>query len=170
MIIIIIKYLHSAFITTCSWRFMIINAARRHLQVVVWSCALGNCHSRYVTKTTECFSLVSWVSCSENVDGTVKFFTFLHPQQHSILFCSKWLPCINIFNDYYCYYYYYYYCYCCYYYYIFSNRKIKCKSYFLYLSHTGQRPYKEVSGVVELYDMLLDGFRLEKPAHCSEEL
>jgi len=27
-----------------------------------------------------------------------------------------------------------------------------------------------VKGVVELHEMLQDGVRLEKPAHCSEEL
>ncbi|PFX19588.1 Angiopoietin-1 receptor [Stylophora pistillata] len=32
----------------------------------------------------------------------------------------------------------------------------------------GKRPYAGVTGIVELYTTLLDGFRLEKPPHCSE--
>ena len=34
----------------------------------------------------------------------------------------------------------------------------------------GELPYRGVKGVVELQEMLQDGVRLEKPAHCSEEL
>lgn len=34
----------------------------------------------------------------------------------------------------------------------------------------GKRPYAGVTGIVELYTMLQDGFRLEKPPHCSKIL
>jgi len=34
----------------------------------------------------------------------------------------------------------------------------------------GQLPYKGVKGIVELYGMLKDGTRLQKPPHCSDEL
>ncbi|KAJ7371371.1 hypothetical protein OS493_025833 [Desmophyllum pertusum] len=34
----------------------------------------------------------------------------------------------------------------------------------------GERPYRGITGIVELHTMLLDGVRLEKPPHCSEEL
>ena len=52
----------------------------------------------------------------------------------------------------------------------FDFNKISITFLFLMVFFTGQRPYREVSGVVELYDMLLDGFRLERPAHFSKEL
>ena len=52
----------------------------------------------------------------------------------------------------------------------FDFNKISITFLFLMVLFTGQRPYREVSGVVELYDMLLDGFRLERPVHCSKEL
>jgi len=52
----------------------------------------------------------------------------------------------------------------------FDFNKISITFLFLMVFFTGQRPYREVSGVVELYDMLLDGFILERPAHCSKEL
>ncbi|KAJ7381899.1 hypothetical protein OS493_038363 [Desmophyllum pertusum] len=34
----------------------------------------------------------------------------------------------------------------------------------------GKRPYKGVTGLVELHSKLKEGERLEKPPHCSEEL
>jgi len=34
----------------------------------------------------------------------------------------------------------------------------------------GELPYKGVTGVVELHDLLQDGARLQKPPHCSDEL
>ncbi|CAH3027417.1 unnamed protein product, partial [Porites evermanni] len=34
----------------------------------------------------------------------------------------------------------------------------------------GELPYRGVTGLVELHELLLEGARLEKPAHCSEEL
>jgi len=34
----------------------------------------------------------------------------------------------------------------------------------------GELPFKGVKGIVELYSMLKDGIRLERPAQCSEEL
>jgi len=34
----------------------------------------------------------------------------------------------------------------------------------------GELPFKGVKGIVELYSMLKDGIRLERPAGCSEEL
>lgn len=34
----------------------------------------------------------------------------------------------------------------------------------------GERPYTGIIGIVELFTMLQDGMRLEKPPHCSKEL
>ncbi|XP_020632101.1 tyrosine-protein kinase receptor Tie-1-like isoform X1 [Orbicella faveolata] len=34
----------------------------------------------------------------------------------------------------------------------------------------GELPYKGVTGVVELHDLLQEGARLPKPPHCSDEL
>ncbi|XP_068713160.1 muscle, skeletal receptor tyrosine protein kinase-like [Montipora foliosa] len=34
----------------------------------------------------------------------------------------------------------------------------------------GERPYTGIIGIVELFSMLQDGMRLEKPPHCSKEL
>ena len=38
------------------------------------------------------------------------------------------------------------------------------------LSFIGELPYRGVTGLVELHELLLEGARLEKPTHCSEEL
>ena len=38
------------------------------------------------------------------------------------------------------------------------------------LTVMGELPFKGVKGLVELYSKLKEGVRLEKPAHCSEEL
>jgi len=38
------------------------------------------------------------------------------------------------------------------------------------VSPIGELPYKGVTGVVELHDLLQEGARLPKPPHCSDEL
>ena len=38
------------------------------------------------------------------------------------------------------------------------------------LCFIGELPYRGVTGLVELHELLLEGARLGKPAHCSEEL
>lgn len=50
-----------------------------------------------------------------------------------------------------------------------SGEKEK-KMYIIFRNIIGELPFKGVKGLVELYNKLKEGVRLERPAHCSEEL
>ena len=44
------------------------------------------------------------------------------------------------------------------------------KLYIIFRNIIGELPFKGVKGLPELYSKLKEGVRLERPAHCSEEL
>jgi len=48
--------------------------------------------------------------------------------------------------------------------------KEKKKKRIIFRNIVGELPFKGIKGLVELYGKLKDGVRLERPAHCSEEL
>ena len=50
-----------------------------------------------------------------------------------------------------------------------GKEKKKQKS-IIFRNIVGELPFKGIKGLVELYGKLKDGVRLERPAHCSEEL